>query len=252
MSYRNMTKEETEKLISRNCSADNWSVITVSESFSPENIRNTRFEGKIKLGTVSGTIEIESNVFKPCGIHNSFISNCEIGDNVYISDVKILKNYIIEERVVISNVGSIVVTCESAFGNGTEIEVLNEGGGRDLPIFDRLSSQTAYLTVLYRHDKVFTDSIMRLIRKYCESKVSDRGLIQKGARILDSLIVRNVFIGSYTVISGASLLEEGTIRSCREAPVFIGTNVIAKKFIVLSGSSIEGGGMVEKCLFGQG
>jgi ADP-glucose pyrophosphorylase len=244
MSYRNLTKEETEILISRNCSADNWSLVTVSERFSPENIRNTRFEGNIKLGTISGTIEIESNVVKPCGIHNSFISNCEIGDNVHISDVKILKNYIVEESVVISNVGSIVVTNESAFGNGTEIEVLNEGGGRELPIFDRLSSQTAYLTVLYRHDKDFTDSLLGLIRKYCESKVSDRGVIQTGARILDSLIIHNVFIGSYTVISGASLLEEGTIRSCREAPVFIGTNVIAKKFIVLSGSSIDGGAML--------
>jgi NDP-sugar pyrophosphorylase family protein len=252
MTYRNLTKEETEKLISRNCSADNWSGITVSEGFSPENISNTRFEGNVRLGSLSGTIEAESNLVKPCGIHNSFISNCTIGDNAHISDVKILKNYIIEKGVVISNVGSLIVTEKSSFGNGTEIEVLNEGGGRELPIFDRLSSQTAYLTVLYRHDKDFTDGLINLIRKYCESKMSDRGVIQTGARIYDSLIIRNVFIGSYAVISGASLLEEGTISSCREAPVFIGTNVTAKKFIILSGSSVDGGALLEKTFVGQG
>ncbi|OFY62462.1 MAG: hypothetical protein A2V64_11525 [Bacteroidetes bacterium RBG_13_43_22] len=252
MSYRNLTKEETEKLISQNCSADNWSGITVSERFFTENIRNTRFEGNIKLGGLSGTIEIENNVVKPCGIFNSFISNCEIGDNAHISDVKILKNYIIEEGVVISNVGSLSVSKESAFGNGTEIEVLNEGGGRELPIFDRLSSQIAYLTVLYRHDRDFTGIILDLIRNYCQSKLSSRGLIQTGARIHDSLIIRNVFVGSYSVISGASQLEEGTIRSCSEAPVFIGTSVIAKNFIVLSGSRLEGGAMLEKCFVGQG
>src|SRR4030042_37586 len=186
MSYRNLTKEETEKLISQNCSADNWSGITVSERFFTENIRNTRFEGNIKLGGLSGTIEIENNVVKPCGI------------------------------------------------------------------FNRVSSQIAYLTVLYRHDRDFTGIILDLIRNYCQSKLSSRGLIQTGARIHDSLIIRNVFVGSYSVISGASQLEEGTIRSCSEAPVFIGTSVIAKNFIVLSGSRLEGGAMLEKCFVGQG
>ena len=252
MIYRHLTKEETEKLLAQNCSADNWSGITVTEGFSPENIRNTRFEGKVKLGASSGIIEVEKNIVKPCGIYNSYISNCEIGKNVFISDVKNLKNYIIEEDVAISNVGSLVVSEESTFGNGTEIEVLNEGGGRELPIFDSLSSQTAYLTVLYRHDKDFTGKILGLIKDYCESKLSEKGLIQTGARILDSLIISNVHIGSYATISGASQLEEGTIQSCMEAPAFIGTGVIAKKFIVLSGSIVDGGAIIEKCFIGQG
>jgi len=55
-----------------------------------------------------------------------------------------LSNYIIEANVAISNVGSIALKGESAFGNGIEIEVLNEGGGRELPIFDRLSSNRLF------------------------------------------------------------------------------------------------------------
>ncbi len=252
MTYRNLTKEETEKLISRNCTADNWSGITVSEGFTPENISSTRFEGIVKLGKLEGSTEVEKSVIKPCGIFNSLISNCEIGDNVHISDVRILKNYIIEENAVISNVGSLIVTEESTFGNGTEIEALNEGGGRELLIYDCLSSQIAYLTVLYRHDKNFTDKILGIIRDYCESLRSDKGLIQSGARILDSLHICNVNIGSYATISGISKLEEGTIKSCSEAPVFIGTGVIAKHFIILSGSTVDGGTVIEKCFIGQG
>lgn len=252
MTYRHLTKEEINRLLLQNCLADNWTGITVTEGFSPEHIINTRFEGKIKLGIYSGTIEVAKNILKTCGIFNSFISNCEIGDHVYISDVKNLSDYIIEGNVVISNVGSLIVNEESTFGNGTEIEVLNEGGGRELPIFDRLSSQTAYLTVLYRHDKDFTGKILGIIRQYCESKRSNRGLIQAGARIQDSLIIRNVFVGSYATISGASLLEEGTIQSCKEAPAFIGVGVVAKKFIVLSGSVVDGGVILDKCFAGQG
>ena len=252
MTYRPLTKEEINTLLSQNCFADNWTGMTVTEGFSPKNIINTRFDGSIKLGVYSGTIEFEKNIYKTCGIYNSFVSNCEIGDNVYISEVKNLSNYIIEGNVAISNIGSLVVDEESAFGNGTEIEVLNEGGGRELPIFDRLSSQIGYLTVLYRHDKDFTDKILGLIRNYCESKRSNRGLIQTGARIQDSLIIRNVSVGSYATISGASLLEEGTIQSCNEAPAFIGAGVIAKKFIVLSGSRVDGGAILDKSFVGQG
>ncbi len=252
MTYRHLTKEEINRLLSQKCFSDNWTCITVTEEFLPENIINTRFDGNIKLGNFSGTIGLGKNSSKTCGIYNSVISNCEIGDHVYISEVKNLSNYIIQEDVAISNVGSLVVDELSTFGNGTEIEVLNEGGGRELPIFDRLSSQLGYLTVLYRHDKNFTDKILKLIRDYCESKRSNQGLIQTGARINDSVVIRNVSVGSFATISGASLLEEGTIGSCKEAPAFIGVGVIAKKFIVLSGSRVDGGVILEKIFVGQG
>ena len=252
MNYRHLTKEEIDRLLSYGCHAENWGSVSVREGFSPENISNTRFDGNIKLGVFTGTIEVEENISKKCGIYNSFVSNCEIGNNVYISEVRNLSDYIIEENVAISNTGSLVVKGETTFGNGTEIEVLNEGGGRELPIFDRLSSQTGYLTVLYRHDNDFTAAILGLIRDYCKSRSSSRGLIQTGARIRDSLSICNVAVGSYATISGAGLLEEGTIRSCIEAPVFIGTGVIAKKFIILSGSNIDGGAMLDRCFVGQG
>jgi hypothetical protein len=252
MTYRLLTKEEISLLISQGCFADNWTDISVKEEFSADNIRNTRFEGKIILGIFSGIIEVEKGISKKCGIYNSCIRNSEIADNVYISEVKNLTNYVIAGNVAIENVGSLVMKGESTFGNGTEIEVLNEGGGRELPIFDRLSSQIAYLTVLYRHDKDFTGKILGMIRDYSESKRSGRGRIESGARIQDTLTIRNVSVGGYTNISGACLLEEGTIISCKEAPSFVGEGVIAKKFIILSGSRIDGGAMIDKSFVGQG
>ncbi len=236
MNYRLLTSEEIGQLISNGCIAMNWSDISVSEKFSAAFVRNTRFEGKIKLGHFLGDAHEEGDLAGTYGIFNSYIRDCEISDNVYISDVKKLADYYIAGNVRIENVGSLEMTGESAFGNGTEIEVLNEGGGRGLPIFDRLSSQIAYLAVLYRHDKDFTSRLLGLIRDYSDSKLSRKGRIESNAKISDTLIIRNVSIGPYTIIAGASLLEEGTIGSNREAPVFIGEGVMAKKFIVLSGS----------------
>ncbi len=205
MSYRLLTSEEISLLLSQGCSAVNWSDISVKEGFSAKNLRNTRFEGRIKLGILTGIIDGADGSFKDCGIYNSNIRNCEISDNVYISEVKNLTNYFIADNVTIENAGSVVMTGESTFGNGTEIDVLNEGGGRGLPIFDILSSQVAYLTVLYRHDKEFTGKILGMISNYTMSKRSTRGRIETGCRIRDSMIIRNVYIGSYTVISGACL-----------------------------------------------
>jgi hypothetical protein len=251
MTYRSLTAEEISILLSQGCFADKWNELSVKEDFSPGNIRNTRFEGKVKLGNISGTLESEGLSIK-CGIYNSYIRHCEIAGRVYLSDVKKLSNYIIEEDVVIENVGSLSVNGESTFGNGTELEVLNEGGGRELPIFDRLSAQIAYLTVLYRHDREFTDKMLGLIREYSGTKRSGTGRIASGATIRDTQTILNVAVGGYALISGACLLEEGTIHSCKEAPAIIGEGVTAKKFIVLSGSKVDSFAIIDKTFIGQG
>jgi hypothetical protein len=252
MDYRHLTGEEISTLLSYGCYAANWGDITVNEDFTPSCIRNTRFEGGIKLGIYSGTIDVDQNNSKQCGIFNCNISNCEIGNRIHISDVRDLSGYIIEDDVVITNAGSIKTDGETSFGNGTVIEILNEGGGRELPVFDRLTAQIAYLAAFYRHDKEFTARMLDIISVSCESARSRKGLIRSGARISDSLVIHNVNIGSCAVIAGASLLEEGTIVSRREAPVKVGTGVMAKKFIILSGSEVDGAAILEKTFVGQG
>jgi hypothetical protein len=251
MNYRHLTREEINTLYDQNCIAEDWHNITVKEGFRPEAIFNTRFYGNIKLGVFSGTIEVEKGITRKCGIYNSHIRDCEISDKIYISEVKSLANYHIEEDVAIENVGSMDVQGESSFGNGTEIEILNEGGGRELPIFDRLSAQVAYLSVLYRHDPEFTEKLLGMIRQYCNTKKSHMGRVEGGARILDAHILRNVNIGGHTTISGASLLEEGTIMSNAGDPAYIGEGVIAKKFIILSGSRIDSSAIIDKSFIGQ-
>lgn len=251
MNYRSLKEDEIGSLVSQGCYAGNWSDITVKEHFSSKNILNTRFEGKITLGVFSGEIEGKNGIRKMCGIYNSCIRDSEIDDNVYISNVRNITNYHISGNVSIENTGSLTTDGESSFGNGTEIEVLNEGGGRELSIFDRLSSQIAYLAVLYRHDSEFSAKLSGLIRDYCDTKRSDRGRIEWGARINDALIIHNVNAGSYASISGITLLDDGTIVSCREAPAVIGEGVIAKKFIILSGSKVDSGAIVDKSFIGQ-
>ena len=85
-----------------------------------------------------------------------------------------------------------------------------------------------------------------------DTKKAARGTIGQGARILHAGRIHNVSVGENTTISGALHLEEGTIVSNAHDPVFIGEGVIAKSFIIQSGSRVDGSASLDGCFVGQG
>ena len=210
----------------------------MSDRFSTGDIHQVRFTGNNHLGKVSG-------------LFNSSIINCEIGDDVLIDNARKIQNYKIHDNVVIENVDAISVDGPTTFGNGFEIEALNEGGGRDLMIFDRLSAQLAYILVCYRHDPDLIAAINAMIKDYADGKACKTGEIGAGTRIINSGSIYNVNIGENATIRGVTLLEEGTISSNSEAPVFVGEGVIAKHFMILSGSKVDSGALIDKSFIGQ-
>jgi len=175
-----------------------------------------------------------------------------IGNRVYIADTRNLVNYRIEEDVVIENVGNLSVQKESTFGNGTEIDIVNEGGGRELPIIDELTAQLAYMVVFYRHDPDLVSRLKSMIRQHTATRRSATGVIGSHTRIYNTNAIYDVNISPWTTISGAILLKDGTIAGCKEDPVYIGEGIIASHFIVQSGSKMVGGAFLEKCFIGQG
>jgi NDP-sugar pyrophosphorylase family protein len=252
MSYRYLDETEIQQLVKQGCKADDWKTIEVTTDFKTNNIDHVIFSGKVKLGRYDSSIEIDQGITQPTGIRNVLIKDCIIKDNVYISDVKCLVNYSIGENVVIENVDRLIVDGETTFANGLELDVLNESGGREVPIFDQLTSQIAYLLATYRHDLEFIKNLKNVIQTYCQSKKSKTGLIDHNTIITDCGQIRNVTIGPYARISGAVELTEGTIVSNQDAPTMIGSGVIAKSFVIHSGSRINNAALLEKTFVGQG
>jgi hypothetical protein len=235
---RSLNDSEITTLRNQGCFSQDWSKIKVTDGFSTGDIHNVRFQGDIKLGKVSGLI-------------NSSIKNCELGNDVLIDNVHQIQNYRISDNVVIENVDTISVDGPTSFGNGFEIEALNEGGGRDLLMFDRLSAQLAYMLVCYRHDPDLIEAINKMIKRYAGDKTSDTGQIGTGTQIINSGSIYNVNIGESATIRGVTLLEDGTISSNSKAPVFVGDGVIAKHFMILSGSKVDSGALIDKSFIGQ-
>lgn len=250
--YRNLTDTEIECLKQQHCTCDNWQQIQVSGNFSPRYIRHTRFSGKIQLGNFQKEFMLAGGVTKHSGLSNVTLHNCIVGDNVLIEDIpNYIANYNIGEDSFIQHVNLIVVDERSSFGNGTLVSVLNETGGREVPIFNGLSAHLAYIISLYRHFPILTEKLKRLIGHYTESVSSTQGHIGKEAFIVNCGSIRNVYIGDNTTIDGASRLKNGSINSNADAPVYIGHNVIAEDFIISSGANVSDGAALIRCFIGQ-
>jgi len=252
MEYRKLTKEEISNLEKQGCIADDWSSIEVRDPFDTKNIYQVVFMGKCQLGNLNGPVDNPGGHQNNAGLYSSIIDNSTLEDNVLIRNVKHLKNYYVESGVIIENVDELAVEGEATFGNGTEIDVLNEGGGRELPLYDRLSSQMAYLMVVYRHEKDLINVLKKSVEKYVEKKRSTRGRILSGSRISNCNTIINVLIGPDVSIKGVQLLQNGSVIGEDGTTTKVGAGVIAKDFIIQSGSSVDSGALIDKTFIGQG
>ncbi len=250
---RVLSEAEIAQLQKQGCTCSDWKSIKVVQGFNPEKVKFTHFSGNVEIGELTEKISFPGGVEKPAGITHASIHNCKIGNNIYINNVKTyIANYIIEDSVIIDNIDALVVDAESSFGNGTEVAVVNEAGGREIPIYDYLSAHTAYIIAFYRHRPKVIEILQKMIADYTKSVTSSMGLVAKGARLTNCRIIKNVKVGPACVIEAANRLENGSINSSADDPVYIGPAVSAENFIICSGSRITDGVIIYKCFVGQG
>ena len=247
-----MTPNEIESLKGQMCSAADWSTIEVAQDFSPEHVRYARFSGNIRLGSFRKEFSLAGGMCKHSGIYYATLHNVTVGDDCCIENVKnYIANYTIGSGTFIENVDIILADGVSTFGNGVEVSVLNETGGCEVMMYDRLSAQLAYIMAFYRHRPSLLSKLRRMIDRYVDSVKSSVGTIGKDVVIADAGYIKNVRVGDSCKIEGAARLKNGSINSNSHAPVHIGVGVIGDDFIISSGSSVEDGVTFSRCFIGQ-
>ncbi len=251
MALRQLTKEEILQLENQLCSSTDWSGIRVDTEFDPLHVHHVHFSGTCHIGATGKQIDTAEGV-RNAGIYNSHIHQCVIDDHVYIANVGKISNYHIGSEVIIENVNQLAVSGTSSFGNGIEVEVLNEGGGRELIIFDSLYAQLAYIFVIHRENTGLSDHIKDKITAYCRTKTGSEGKVEAGSTIHNVNTIKNVMVSKGVTIKGATHLENGSIIGDPEDMTFVGSGVIAKDFIIQSGSRVDTGALIDKCFVGQG
>ena len=253
MNYRSLTAQEIAQLEEQGCKATNWSEVEVAEAFDARYVRHTNFSGHNRLGVYGKEIELPGGIKIHTGIYHAMLHNCEVGNDAHLYNIhNYIANYHIGANTCIENVNAILVDGKTSFGNGVRVPVMNEGGGREIPIFNELSASLAYVLTLYRHRPKMIHQLEQMIDAYAEAQASEVGYIGDNVRILNCGSIKNVKIGDFAELTGVSRLKNGTINSNEFAPVHLGSGVKCTDFIIASGVEIGDSTLVDKCFVGQG
>lgn len=194
--YRQLLPTEIRQLEQQGCTAENWQLIEVHPDIDLRHLAHVHFSGSNRIGKFQKTVTLPGGITFHTGIRHATLHCTTVGDDCLIAHVHgYIAHYDIAPGCIILHTDTIAMTGPSSFGNGTELHVMSESGGRDILIHDRLSAQEAYMQAMYRHDALFTQNLRRLVSDYAARQTGNRGKIGEGTRILRCGLIRNVKIG---------------------------------------------------------
>ncbi len=245
------TQAQIEQLTAQGCTAEDWSNVSLDGRADMSRLRNAHFRGAVSVGANDASVSVDG-INLPCGIYDATVADCAVGAQVRIARVgSVVARYDIGDGVVIQDVAALTADAGSTFGAGTDVETVNEGGGRVVRLHPELSAQSAYLQVFRGHSAALRTALARLVGAAVATARRERGEVGTNARVLHCGVIRNVLIGPHAVVRGTALLDTGTILSCAEHPTVVGEAVQAKHFIIAEGASVTGGALLEKAFVGQ-
>lgn len=251
--YRQLADAEVRQLKSQGCTAHDWHRVRVAEPFLAGRVVDVDISGDVQLGSLEGNATDAGGPSKPAGVFRARLHNCTIGNHARVANVAgHVSGYHIGDRAVIENVGRMEVSRGAAFGNGVEVAAVNEAGGREVPIFNALSSQFAHLICMYRYRSDLVERLSAMARQAATEAIQDYGTVGDDAIVQGVPKLIDVAFGPAARIDGAQSLVNGTVLSHRDASTTIGDGVIAKDFIVAEGSQVTGGALLHRTFVGQG
>lgn len=231
--FRHLTTQEIDALVNNRNSSDNWNRILVTGTFNPALIKNCKFHGLVRIGSLEPVFHEFHNLRMPVGIYNSTVISCDIGDNACIENVNYISHYIIGNHVMLANINELATTDRAKFGNGilkageeekqrVWVEVCNENGGRGIAPFDGMLAGDAYLWSKFRGDDLLMSRFRALTDTKSEARRGYYGSIGDRTVIKNTRIIKDVKIGSDAYIKGANKLKNLTINSDENRPSQIG------------------------------
>lgn len=250
--YRRLTDQEIARLRLQGCKAEDWSLIEIHPDTDLQQIEYVDFSGTNRIGTFRRTFTFTGGVTRHAGIRHATLHDTTVGDDCLIEHVHdYIAHYDIAPECVILHTSLLAMTGRSAFGNGVELSVMSESGGREIIMHDRLSAPEAYLQAMHRHNPPFTQNLRKMAAGYAESQSSERGHIGRQTRIVHCGSLQDIKTGPCATLDGVTSLENGTISSRPEAPTFVGHGVIARNFIFQAGSHISDRAQLTCCHVGE-
>jgi hypothetical protein len=245
---RPLGRREIARLQRQGNSAADWSLILVSEDFDPGRVRNCQLFGSVVLGRFAAPIQVAGTADLPAGVFNSTVIDCVLGDDVLVRDVKLLANYVVGHRAAVMDCGQVLCDGATTFGNGAEVAVGVETGGRCLPVYAELDVGLAAAVAQAPAQGPLRGGYWAVVQEYKARAASRRGIIEPGARLLSTPRVRNVYLGRHAQVNGATLVEDSTLLSSEREPTTITSGACVRSSLLQWGSGVDTMALVERSL----
>ncbi len=234
--WRQLRADELELLVKNGNNAENWDELLVTDEFDPGQVKNSSFFGLVRIGRLDNGILEHHDLQLPTGIWNSMIVACDIGNDVAIHNVSYLAHFIIGDRCMLANIDEMHTTNHAKFGNGilkdgepedvrVWLDLMNEAGGRRVMPFDGMIAADAYLWAKYRDDAAMLEKFQHYTQTKFDARRGYYGTVGNHCVIKNSLILKDVKVGSNAYIKGANKLKNLTINSSAQEPTQIGEGV---------------------------
>ncbi len=226
------------------CWSEDWSKVSAVADFDPVRVWRSGFIGNVVLGKFEGTCDVEKGFTLATGVYDSVLSHCEVG-NALVYAVKMLSHYVVKDGAVLANCGTVAVTGETTFGNGEELSIAIETGGRETKTFGEISCVDAEWVGRSRDDKAFLDAYNKAVDEYVAAVKCATGTIESKAVLRNTPRVENVYVGEGAIISSATLVKNSTILSSTEEKAEILDGAWVKSSIVQWGAEVASMAIVD-------
>ncbi|MBN1306331.1 MAG: DUF4954 family protein [Chitinispirillaceae bacterium] len=240
---RPLRDAEIERLEAGGNRAQDWRALRVSGGFSADHISNSRFFGACFLGSFDGSLtDAGTSLRLPSGIHDSIIIDSAVGDGCCVWNVKGLSNYFVDERAILCNAGTISCSPSATFGNGREIVVGIETGGREVLSFADMTIAIAEEVAMQRET---LKAFRRFIDAYLERIRTGFGIIETTGSIVNCPRIIDTFIGAGARCENATLIENATILSITEEPTRVDNGAYVRNSCIQWGTYVSSMGIVD-------
>lgn len=229
-----------------NC-AENWKSIWAAKGFDPKRVWHSTFYGTVVLGAFTQPVELEPSLTFSSGISRSRLEDCHVGDHALIRDSHVART-VVKAGAAIVNVGVLASGPKTSFGNGTEVPIAIETGGRDIALYAELTIDGAWVLSRSRGNKALLTQYADGLEAYRQLVTADFGIVEAGAVVRNTPTVVNVYIGEGAVIDGAQLVQNATLLSSAEEATEILSGAIVKSSLLQWGSEVASQALVDSSL----
>ncbi len=242
---RALTESEIAVLEKNGNHCENWANISVDIAFDPNHIYHSIFSGKVQLPAFYGTVLVPGDVSFPTGIYSSHVHDSII-ENALVHSVSLISNILVRQGAVLQKIGSLVCNGNTHYQIGTEIHIGNEMGGRKVRIFPDINQELVEAQLFQSKSPEDDAAFAEVISEWREEVSPPFGVIEKGAVISNTNIIRNSWIGPHVRVDGAAKIRNSTILSSLENPTGIYDAVILDSSCVQEGAVLYAGAQIHR------